>query len=80
LLGGCLGVLVMLLPAKNIAAFCGERFFGAFIGSLSSLAAGMGIIAITQAGTVWTDSIVLKFAAIAMAGVITLIQLRHLHR
>lgn len=80
LLGGCLGVLVMLLPARNIAALCGESFCGAFVWPLSSLGVGMGIIAITQAGAFLTDSIVLKFAAIAMAGVITLIQLRHLHR
>jgi O-antigen/teichoic acid export membrane protein len=78
--GGCLGVIVMLLPAKDIAALCGEPFSGAFIWSLSSLAVGMGIIAITQAGAAWTDSVVVKFAAIALAGVITLVQLRHLHR
>jgi len=80
LLGGCLGVLVMLLPAKDIAALCGESFSGAFVRSLSSLAAGMGIIAVTQAGAALTHSVVLKFGAIALAGVMVLIQLRRLYR
>ena len=79
-LGGCLGVLAMLPPARNIAALCGESFSGAFIRPLSSLAAGMGIIAVTQAGAALTHSVVLKFAAIALAGVIALIQWRRLHR
>lgn len=79
LLWGALGTMVMLLPAKNIAALCGEPFHGAFIRPLSSLFIGLGIIAITQAGAVLTHSITLKFAAIVLAGVITLIQLRRLH-
>jgi O-antigen/teichoic acid export membrane protein len=80
MLGGCLGVLAMLPPAKNIAALCGESFSGAFIRPLSSLAIGLGIMAVTQAGAAWTHSLILKFAAIALAGVIVLIQLRRLHR
>jgi len=40
-LGGCLGVLAMLPPARNLAALCGEPFSGAFVRPLASLAASM---------------------------------------
>lgn len=80
LLGGCTGALVMTLTAKNIARLCAESFWGAFVRPLSGLVIGMGIIALTEAGASLTHSMVLRFAAIALAGVVTLIQLRHLHR
>jgi O-antigen/teichoic acid export membrane protein len=80
LLGGCLGVFAMLPPARKIAVLCGERFSGAFVRPLSGLAAGMGVIAITQGGAVLAHSVTLKCAAIALAGIIALIQLRRLHR
>jgi O-antigen/teichoic acid export membrane protein len=79
-LGGCVGVLAMLPPAKNIARLCGESLAGAFVRPLAGLVAGMGIIAITQAGAALTHSVILKFAAIGLAGIIALIQLRRLHR
>ena len=80
LLGGSLGVLAMLPPAKNIAKLCGEPFSRAFVRPLSSFAAGMGMIAVTQAAAALTHSVILKFAAIALAGVIALVHLRRLHR
>ena len=80
LLGGCLGVFAMLPPARKIAALCGERFSGAFVQPLSGLAAGMGLIAVTQGGAVLVHSVTLKCAAIALAGAIALVQWRRLHR
>ena len=80
LAGGCAGVLMMLRPARGIAARCGESFFNAFVRPLSSLAAGMAIVAFTEAAAASTGSFTLKFAAVAVVGIITLIQLRRLHR
>jgi O-antigen/teichoic acid export membrane protein len=80
LFGGCLGGVVMLIPGKKIATRCGESFTGAFIQPLFPLAIGMGIIAVTQAAVAMTSSLALKFAACALAGVVTVIQLRRLHR
>ncbi|HEY4414577.1 MAG TPA: hypothetical protein VGO57_02705 [Verrucomicrobiae bacterium] len=80
LFGGCLGILMMLVPAKKIATVCEESFFGAFIRPLGAIAVGQVFIALTQAGAALTPSAILKFAAIAIAGGITLIQLRRLHR
>jgi hypothetical protein len=80
LLGGCIGSLIMLLPAQKIAALCGEKFSGAFVRPLFGLSSAIAIIGITQAAAVFTHSIVVRFASFALAGFITLSQWRRLHR
>lgn len=80
LLGGCIGVLIMLVPARKIAALCGERFSGAFIQPLIGLSFAMIMIIITQAAAALTHSLAVKVACIAFAGFITLSQWRRLHR
>lgn len=80
LLGGCIGMLAMLMPARRIAGLCGESFAGAFVQPLFPLSFGMVMIAVTQAAAMFTPSLLLKFATIALSGVVTLILLRRLHR
>ncbi len=80
LIGGCIGALIMLLPAGKIAALCGEKFFGAFVRPLSGLSLAIALIVITQAAAIFTNSIIVRFASFAFAGVITLSQWRRLHR
>lgn len=80
LIGGCIGSLIMLLPAGKIAALCGEKFFGAFVRPLTRLNFAMALIALTQVAAIFTPSIVVRFASFAFAGVITLSQWRRLHR
>ena len=80
LLGGSLGVLIMLRPAKGIAARCGQSSFNAYLRPLSIFAAGTTAVAVTEAAAAWTNSLAVNAAAIALAGAVTLIQLRRLHR
>ena len=80
LLGGCLGVLIMFLPAKKIAHLCGEHFSGAFVRPLAWLGVPLVLIITTQAAAALAHSVALKFASIAFAGVVTLFQWRRLHR
>jgi O-antigen/teichoic acid export membrane protein len=80
LIGGCIGALIMLLPAQKIAAVCGEKFFEAFVRPLTSLNFALALIALTQVAAIFTNSIAMRFASFAFAGIITLSQWRRLHR
>jgi hypothetical protein len=80
LIGGSVGSLIMLLPAQKLAALCGEKFSDAFVRPIGSLNLALALIIVTQIAAAFTQSIVVRFASVALAGAITLSQWRRLHR
>lgn len=80
LLGGSLGVLAMLPSLRRIAQSCGQTAFAACIAPIGRLVPGLAVAAVPQALAAAYGGLIAWIAALAVAGVVALQQLRALHR